>query len=313
MAAFPASLQRPVYSNDSGRGNGFHGLNPDMDALTDIPRYLAAKRRASASGPAEFLAERAADELEFRLSLVKRRFESPVSLFGFSGHASDAMTASGTCAQPLRVEADAAFLKGGPGALAPFGSVPLAPQSADLIIALLNLHAVDDLPGFLHQVRQSLRPDGLFLAAIPSAGTLAELRESLLAAEAESGSAHARVLPFMDLRDAGALLQRAGFALPVADQETVVVRYRTLRSLMADLRAMGESSSLASRPRGMASRSLFEKAESHYRTHFADADGKMRATFNWVWLSGWAPHESQQKPKARGSATHSLKSALEGL
>lgn len=284
-----------------------------MDALIDIPRYLAAKRRALAAGPADFLAERAADELEFRLSLVKRRFENPVSLFGFSSHASNAMTGSGACAPPLRVEADRAFLTGTQGALAPFESVPLAPQSADLIVALLTLHAVNDLPGFLHQVRQSLRPDGLFLAAIPSAGTLAELRLSLLAAEAETGAAHARVLPFIDLRDAGALLQRAGFALPVADQESVVVRYRAMPSLLADLRAMGETSALASRPRGLARRSLFAKAEEHYRANYADPDGRLRATFNWVWLSGWAPHESQQKPKARGSATHSLKSALEGL
>jgi hypothetical protein len=156
-----------------------------------------------------------------------------------------------------------------------------------------------------------LRPDGLFLGAMAGSGTLAELRECLIAAETElTGGAAPRVSPFTDVRDAGALLQRAGFALPVADVESLTVRYATMFGLMADLRAMGATNTLLDRSHVPATRRLFARAAELYADRFSDSDGRVRATFNILWLSGWAPHASQQKPLARGTGKVSLAEAL---
>ena len=190
--------------------------------------------------------------------------------------------------------------------------MPFEPESLDLVVSLLSLQAMNDIPGMLVQIRRALRPDGLFLGAFAGAGTLAELRECLLAAETElHGGASPRVTPFTDVRDAGALLQRAGFALPVADVETVTVRYDDMFGLMADLRAMGETSALADRSRRPGTRDLFARAAEIYAERFVDADGRVRASFSIVWLSGWAPDASQQKPLKPGSAKVSLKTILE--
>ncbi len=224
-----------------------------------------------------------------------------------------AIATSGKAGRVTRVEADAAFLGGEDGLVAPPDRVPLAPESADLVVSLLSLHEVDDLPGQLVQIRRALRPDGLFLGALAGGGTLAELRDSLLAAETEvSGGAAPRVMPFADVREAGALLQRAGFALPVADVDTITVRYDSMFGLLRDLRAMGATSALAERSRRPARREPVRRAAELYAARHADADGRVRATFSIVWLSGWAPHESQQKPLRPGSATASLKDFLEG-
>ena len=196
--------------------------------------------------------------------------------------------------------------------VAPPETVPFAPESLDLAVSLLSLQAMNDVPGMLAQIRRALRPDGLFLGAFAGAGTLAELRESLLAAETELyGGVSPRVAPFPDVRDAGGLLQRAGFSLPVADVEPVVVRYDTLYSLMADLRAMGETSSLIDRPRRPVSKRLFARAAEIYAQRFSDPDGRIRASFSLVWMSGWAPDPSQQKPLKPGSAKVSLAKILE--
>ena len=198
------------------------------------------------------------------------------------------MLASGKAAEVVRVEADAAFLGGEGGLLAAPGRLPLGPASIDLAVSLLSLQDENDIPGMLIQIRRALRPGGLFLAAMGGAGTLAELRESLLAAETEVlGGASPRVIPFADVRDAGALLQRAGFALPVADVETVTVRYATLFHLMADLRAMGAANALFARSRRPATREFFARAAEIYAERFSDPDGRIRATFSLVWLSGW--------------------------
>ncbi len=190
--------------------------------------------------------------------------------------------------------------------------LPLAPASVNLAVSLLALHEASDLVGQLVQYRLALRPDGLMIAALPGAGTLAELRESLLVAETElSGGVSPRVMPFVDVRDAGGLLQRAGYALPVADIETITVRYDTMFDLLRDLRAMGATSSLTARSRVPATRRLFARAAEIYAERFSDPDGRIRATFAIVWLSGWAPDPSQQKPARRGSATVSLADALE--
>ncbi len=196
--------------------------------------------------------------------------------------------------------------------MAPPETVPFEPESLDLVVSLLSLQAMNDIPGMLVQIRRSLRPDGLFLGAFAGVGTLSELRESLLAAETELyGGASPRVIPFTDVRDAGALLQRAGLALPVADVETVTVRYDTLFDLIADLRAMGETSALVDRSRRPGTRKLFARAAEIYAERFSDADGRVRASFSIVWMSGWAPDASQQKPLKPGSAKVSLKTILE--
>jgi SAM-dependent methyltransferase len=181
----------------------------------------------------------------------------------------------------------------------------------DLVTSILALHAVNDLPGVLVQARHALKPDGLFLAALFGGETLIELRQSLAAAEIEiSGGISPRVAPFGDVRDLGGLLQRAGFALPVADVERTVVRYSDFFSLVRDLRAMGETNALAERSRKPMSRTMLAAAMAHYAANFSDTDGKLRATFDIVYLTGWAPHESQQQPLKPGSGVSRLADAL---
>ena len=189
--------------------------------------------------------------------------------------------------------------------------LPLAPQSCDLIVSALALQRVNDLPGALVQIRRALKPDGLFLASLAGGRTLHELRAVLTEAEMRvSGGASPRVDPFADVRDAGGLLQRAGFALPVADSELIMARYPDLFALMADLRAMGATNALVARSRQPAKRAMLVEAARLYAERFADADGRIRATFEIVSVSGWAPHESQQKPARRGSGTVSLAAVL---
>ena len=192
-----------------------------------------------------------------------------------------------------------------------FERMPVEPDSINLAISLLGLHHVNDVPGVLVQLRRALKPDGLFLGVVPGQGTLEELKLSLAAAEAEVyGGAGVRVSPFIDIRDAGALLQRAGFALPVADIDPVTVRYSDMFALLRDLRGMGETSVLIARRRRPDRRQLFIRAAEIYAERFSDPDGRIRATFAFVWLSGWAPHASQQKPLKPGSATFPLADAL---
>jgi SAM-dependent methyltransferase len=185
------------------------------------------------------------------------------------------------------------------------------PEPLDLLTSVLTLHAVNDLPGVLAQARHALNPDGLFLAALFGGETLTELRQSLAAAEIEvTGGISPRVAPFADVRDLGSLLQRAGFALPVADIERTMVRYGDLTQLIRDLRAMGETNALVERSRKPMSRRLLAAAAAHYAANFADPDGKLQATFDIVYLTGWAPHESQQQPLKPGSAATRLADAL---
>lgn len=283
-----------------------------MEPIFDAESLKARKRRALriADAGAAFLMQRAAEELGDRLAAVGRRFGRAAALFSSTPAAKSALLSSGKVDEVIRVEADAALLSG-EGVVTLPETVPFEPESLDLAVSLHGLHEMNDVPGMLVQVRRALKPDGLFLGCMAGAGTLAELREALLAAETElSGGASPRVFPFADLRDTGALLQRAGFALPVADLETVTVRYDTMFGLMRDLRAMGAANSLAARSRRPAPRALFMRAAEIYAERFSDPDGRVRATFSTIWLSGWAPHASQQKPAKRGSATVSLARAL---
>ena len=285
-----------------------------MDALlADTLMRQRRLRALAASKPGtDFLVRRVAEDMADRLSVVERQFENPVQVQGGLALAAGMMSATGKtagfgfvdlCALP-GVSADAVTLAGP-------DHVPLAPGSVDLIVSPLALHLTNDTPGVLVQMRRALKPDGLLLASTPGAGTLGELRESLLAAESElTGGANARIHPFADIRDYGALLQRAGFALPVTDIDDIVVRYDDMFGLLRDLRAMGMTSILADRSRTPVSRSLFLRAAQIYAERFSDPDGRIRASFPVIHLSGWAPHESQQQPLKPGSAKARLADAL---
>ncbi|PHP65613.1 SAM-dependent methyltransferase [Zhengella mangrovi] len=285
-----------------------------METVFDSEQVLARRRRALARPVegADFLMRQAAEDLALRLSTTGRTFQRAGLLHCITPHAHDVLEGSGKVRSLVSVEADPAFPAfAGDTRQAGPETVGLEPQSLDLAVSLLTLQDVNDTPGMLAQIRKSLKPDGLFLGAMLGTGTLAELRESLLAAETEvSGGAAPRLHPLADVRAAGALLQRAGFALPVTDFETVTVRYANALSLMHDLRAMAATNALHRRSRKPLRRAVLERAVEVYAERFSDPDGRIRATFSIVWLSGWAPDASQQKPLKPGSASHSLASAL---
>jgi len=285
-----------------------------MDALFDHTLMRRRRLRALAGfmPGADFLLRRVAEDMADRLSVVERRFETPFQVHGGLTLPAELMSATGKTAEFSFVDQHPLpGVDAGNMTLADPDRVPIVPGSADLIISPLALHLTNDTPGVLVQMRRALKPDGLLLAATPGAGTLGELRESLLAAESElTGGANTRVHPFADIRDYGALLQRAGFALPVTDIDDIVVRYADMFGLLKDLRAMGMTSMLLDRSRKPVGRSVFLRAAQIYAERFSDPDGRIRASFPVIHLSGWAPHESQQKPLKPGSAKTRLADAL---
>ncbi|MGR6468296.1 methyltransferase domain-containing protein [Rhizobium sp. PAMB 3182] len=285
-----------------------------MDPIFDQALIARNRERAKnlSEGPATFLLDIAAEELAGRLGAVERQFEEAVELHGGSGVTAQMLAGTGKVGHIRRVETSALFAAPGEDILvAPLDAVPLEPQSVNLIVSPLSLHVTNDTPGVFIQIRRALKPDGLFLAAVPGSGTLQELREAFLAAESEkTGGASPRVIPFADVRDLGALLQRAGFALPVADTENYTVRYDTMFGLMRDLRAMGMTNPLVGRSRKPLRRETLVRAAEIYAERFSDPDGRIRATFSIVYLAGWAPHENQQKPLKPGSAKVRLADAL---
>lgn len=263
--------------------------------------------RASARGAPDFLLARAADDLADRLAGIRRPFPRSLDLCTPTAHFAEIVAASGRPA-PLRA---GRFLAPGVDLVAEEEALPFAAGSLDLIVSGFALQWVDDLPGALAQARRMLAPDGLFLACFPGGSTLIELRAAFAEAEDEiCGGASPRVSPFVDLRDLGGLLQRAGFALPVTDVDSFTLRYDSMLSLCAELRAMGAANVLTQRARKPLRRAVLSRAAEIYGERFADADGRVRATMELVWLSGWAPHESQQKPLAPGSAQMRLADAL---
>lgn len=274
--------------------------------------HRQARARAQATAGADFLIRHVSADMAERLAIIERKFEHPVQVHGSSACTADMMEKTGRTAPFSFVSHDQVIGAGTRSILlAAPDEIGLSPESADLIVSPLALHMTNDTPGFLIQARRALVGDGLFLAAVPASGTLGELRQSLLEAESElTGGAHARVHPFADVRDYGALLQRAGFALPVADVEDITVRYDNMFALMRDLRSMGMTNVMAGRSRVPARRRLFFRAAEIYSERFADADGRIRATFSIIHLSGWAPHENQQKPLKPGSARTRLADAL---
>jgi SAM-dependent methyltransferase len=278
-------------------------------------RCLARRRlaRAAGSGAENFLLVRAIEELGDRLCGIKREFASVLDagtpLPGLAGWILEQLRPRFL----VRV-APLAATAGSQGLIRLVGDgecLPLADESFDLAVSALSQQCLNDLPGALVQLRRVLKPDGLFLACLLGGTSLNELRTALAVAETEtSGGVSPRVAPFADVRDMGGLLQRAGFALPVADSEPFTVRYSDMFGLMADLRSMGATNVLQSRLRKPASKGLFLRAAKVYAERFSDPDGRVRATFEMIFLSGWAPHESQQRPLRPGSAKMRLADAL---
>jgi SAM-dependent methyltransferase len=270
-------------------------------------RAVRRHRERAAPGLAEhdFLLREVAGRLAERLDDVTRRF--PLALDG--GHGSIE-----TLVQADLSPAMAALAAGGgrPALAADEEALPFAEGAFDAVFSLLSLHWVNDLPGALVQLRRALKPDGLFLAAMLGGETLKELRAALLEAEIEvEGGAGPRVSPFADVRDLGALLQRAGFALPVADVDEISVSYPNALKLMADLRGMGEANAVADRRKGFSRRATLMRAAELYAERHAGPDGRLPANFQVIYLTAWAPHQSQPQPLAPGSAKASLATALE--
>jgi len=263
-------------------------------------RALAAARasRRGAAAP-NILTRTIAEELVERLAFVNRRFEHALLIAAEPDHIAARLKEGG---QVKEVETRH-----------PSGSddLDLAPERYDAVFSVLDLQTFNDVPGALIQMRRALRPDGLLLACLFAGDTLAELRQSWLAAEtAVAGGVSPRVAPMIDVRELGALLQRAGLALPVADLDRTLVRYADPVALIHEIRELGLSNNLAGRSRRPVSRRLMAAAVSHYQQNFADPDGRIRATVEIAWITGWAPHESQQKPLKPGSAKARLADAL---
>jgi SAM-dependent methyltransferase len=279
---------------------------PPLFDTTLARMRLARARRA---GYADFLLARAADDLDDRLGAVLRRFDQAVDLGTPTPEAALRLRASGRCDAVLRI---APVPEAGSGlAVGDAEALPLAPAAFDLAVSLLALQHVNDLPGALAQLRRTLKPDGLFIGCLLGGRSLTELRQAFGQAESEvEGGVSPRVAPFAEVREMGSLLQRAGFALPVTDIETVTVRYADPFALMRDLRAMGLTNVLTERRRTPLRRATLLRAAAIYAERFADPDGRLRATFEILWLSGWAPHASQQVPLKPGSARTRLAEAL---
>jgi SAM-dependent methyltransferase len=281
--------------------------------LFDKALARARLRRALRGGAATFLLEQALADLDDRLAAVTRDFRSVLELGGPTPQVAAALTSRFPQADVFRAAPDPLAVGSGSwlSLVADEELIPFGPDSFDLAISLLALQWANDLPGAIAQIRRTLKPDGLFLACLVGGQSLKELRLALAVAEEESlGGASPRVAPFVDLRDLGSLLQRAGFALPVTDVETLTVRYSDLFGLIGDLRAMGGANALVERSRRPLPRAVWARAAEVYAERFADSDGRVRATFELVWLSGWSPHESQRKPLAPGSARMRLADAL---
>ncbi len=281
----------------------------------DRPLIAARRRRAIAAAVpgSDFLVEHVAGDVADRLATLSRRFATAVAIGGPTDVLAEAVVASGRADRVIRADLFAA----GPDGRRPVDLVldderlPFADASLDLVVSGLTLQWVNDLPGALVQIRRALKPDGLFLATFVGGDSLTELRRAFLSAESERrGGASPRVPPFADVRDLGGLLQRAGFALPVTDLDRLTLRYATPFHLMRDLAAQGATNPLAERGRGLTSPRLLARAAELYAEDAADPDGRVRATITLVSMSGWAPHESQQKPLKPGSAKTRLADAL---
>ncbi|KAB1075504.1 methyltransferase domain-containing protein [Methylobacterium planeticum] len=285
-----------------------------MDSALPLFDTVLARRRlarARRAGYADFLLARLVDDLDDRLGAVLRRFPDALDLGTPIPAAAARLAAGGRTDRVLRLAPVAEAPDGLLRAVGDPEALPAAPGRFDLAVSLLALQHVNDLPGTLVQLRRALRPDGLFLGCLLGGRSLTELRQSFGAAEAEvEGGVSPRVAPFAEVREMGSLLQRAGFALPVTDTETVTVRYGDPFALMRDLRAMGLTNVLSERRRTPLRRATLIRMAEIYAERFADPDGRLRASLEFLWVSGWAPHASQQQPLKPGSARARLADAL---
>jgi hypothetical protein len=269
-----------------------------------IAQHFERRREAD-----DFVTKLALEDLATRLITVTRSFEAALIL---APDARELPVMGRSANGVIRFERAATVLASEGAPLVDPEALVLPRNDYDLIVSIFDLTVVNDVVGFLARVRQHLRPDGLFMAVAIGGASLTELREAWLTAEAEiSGGVFARVAPFIPLADAGGLLQRAGFTLPVTDVDTHTVRYAHPLKLMAELKALGAQNPLAERPGRPVTRRLLQAATEAYGALALDADTRVRATLELIWMSGWAPHESQQQPARRGSATVSLKDVLE--
>ncbi len=268
------------------------------------------------SNGADFLVERVADDFALRISAINREFANAADLYSFSGRLSAALAGLKNVSAIARYEL--------PVVAQALGGVsndiiisrqletnqPL-PEGLDLVVSAMGLHTSNDLVGQLSLILRAMKKDGLLMVALPVSGTLKELRDCLYEAEIEmTGGAASRVYPFIDLQQAGSLMQSAGFNLPVVDREDHIVRYDSLFALIRDLRAMGTTFAWQSENVVGTHRRLFQRADEIYRQKYSDGDGRIRASFCLAYLTGWAPHEDQQKPLAPGSAKYSLARSL---
>jgi NADH dehydrogenase [ubiquinone] 1 alpha subcomplex assembly factor 5 len=286
------------------------------DPLLVFDRAVLRRRRERAArrwGDHAFLKREIANRLVERLDDVRRSFATALDLGCHGDEVAAALGARSGMQSLVRVDLGLGFARAvqGPTIVADEEALPFAPQSFELVLSAMDLHWVNDLPGTLIQIARILKPDGLFLGAMLGGGTLWQLRQALAAAESEvEGGLSPRVSPFADLRDAAGLLQRAGFAMPVADSETIDVEYESALALMRDLGAMGESNLVAERRRGFSRRATLLRAAEIYAERFALASGRIAASFEVLFLHGWAPHQSQPRPLRPGSAAHRLAAAL---
>ncbi len=286
--------------------------------MFDRRAWRLHRERAARYGAVEFLHAEIADRIVDRLDDVGRQFRAVLDLGAHGGALSRALAARAGIERLVAADPAAGFLRA--AAALPSNAravaadpelLPFGAASFDLAVSGLALHWVADLPGALVQLRRVVKPDGLFLGALLGGATLGELRAAFLEAElAEEGGASPRVSPTASLADAAALLQRAGFAMPVADADTIAVTYPDALALMRDLRAMGETNALSARRRSALRRGTLARAAAIYGQRFGLPDGRIRATFEILFLTGWAPDASQPKPLRPGSASHRLADAL---
>jgi NADH dehydrogenase [ubiquinone] 1 alpha subcomplex assembly factor 5 len=292
-------------------------MNPEIPRLFDYAQHRRNRERAAASFTEfDFLKSEGALRLADRLELVRRDFPLCLDFGCHDGVLTRYLIQTGKVGTVI--QADPAFefarLAGvnGPAIVSEAEQLPFAPAMFDAVFSCLSLHWIDDLPGLLTQMRALLKPDGLLLVSFLGGSTLVELRSALAEAESEiDGGVSPRAMLMADIRDVGGLLGRAGFALPVADADRLTISYPDLFRLMADLRGMGEQNALQQRIRKPSSRQLFLRAAQIYQARYGRPDGSIPASFEIITLTGWAPHESQQKPLRPGSATHRLADSLD--
>lgn len=284
----------------------------ENNLLFDKSLLTLRRKRIASENSADFLLQRTTNDMIERLHVINRIFQKALLFSGLTEEVRLLMRNHPHIASLITMEPPSVYPIGNDvSVIGDEEILPFAPETFDLAISLLTLQWTNDLPGTLIQLRRALKPDGLFIGALIGGETLCELRNIFVEVEIMvRGGASPRIAPFMTIQQMGALLQRAGFALPVVDIERLTIRYDTVLDLMHDLRAMGATNSLTERTRHPLTKGILHNVENLYAKRYADIDGRIRATFELIWFSGWVPHESQQKPLPPGSAHMRLADAL---